>query len=79
MFFIAYTFLNRLRLQMNWSEQKCFQVLNEMQISLVEQKFDGSKLYLRSAMSEDTELLISKMNLNKFNDTIPYDLILSNI
>ena len=79
MCFIAYTFLNRLRLQMNWSEQKCFQVLNKMQVSLVEQKIDGSKLYLRSAMSEDTELLISKMNLNRFNDTIPYDLILSNI
>jgi len=77
--FIAYTFLNRLRLQMNWSEQKCFQVLNKMQVSLEEQKFDCSKLYLCSAMSEDTELLISKMNLNKFNDTIPYDLILSNI
>jgi len=43
MCFIAYTFLNRLRLQMNWSEQKCFQVLNKMQVSLVEQKFDGSK------------------------------------
>ncbi len=79
MCFIAYTFLNRLRLQMKWSEQKCFQVLNKMQVSLVEQKFDGSKLYLRSEMTEDTELLISKMKLNKLNDTVPYDLIMSNI
>jgi len=79
MCFIAYTLLNRLRLQMNWSEQKCFSVLNKMQVSLVEQKFDGSKLYLRSAMNEDTELLISKMRLNKLNDTVPYDLIMSNI
>ncbi len=79
MCFIAYTFLNRLRLQMQWSEQKCFQVLNKMQVSLVEQKLDGSKLYLRSAMSEDTELLINKMKLTKLNDTMPYDLILSSI
>ncbi len=79
MCFIAYSFLNRLRLQMNWSEQKCFQVLNKMQVSLVEQKFDSSKIYLRSAMTEDTELLINKMKLNKLNDTVPYDLILNNI
>lgn len=79
MCFIAYTFLNRLRLQMKWSEQKCFRVLNQMQVSLVEQKADGSKIYLRSAMKEDTEQLINKMKLNKLNDTVPYDLILNNI
>lgn len=79
MCFIAYTFLNRLRLQMNWSEQKCFQVLNKMKVSLVEQKVDGSKLYLRSATTEDTELLINRMKLNKLNDTVPYELILSNM
>ncbi len=79
MCFMAYTFLNRLRLQMGWSEQKCFQVLNKMQVSLVEQKVDGSQLYLRSASNEDTELLINKMKLNRLNDTIPNDLILNNI
>ena len=76
MCFMAYTFLNRLRLHMNWSEQKCFRVLNKMQVSLVEQKVDGSQLYLRSANNEDIELIINKMKLTKLNDTIPNDLIL---
>ena len=76
---MAYTFFNRPRLQMGWSEQKCFQVLNKMQVSLVEQKVDGSHLYLRSANNEDTELLINKMKLNKLNVTIPNDLILNNL
>lgn len=79
MCFIAYTFLNRLRLQMGWSEQKCFQVLNKMQVSLVEQKADGAQLFLRSENNEDTELLINKMNLNKLNDTVLNNLILSYI
>jgi transposase len=75
MCFISYTFLNKIRLTMQWNEHKVFKTLNKMQVSLVKQKNNQTQIYLRSAINEDIESLINKMKLSKHNDTVPFNLI----
>lgn len=75
MCFIAYTFLNNIRITTSLTEKEIVKTLDRMQLSEIKDKKNGSHLYLRSNIDEKQEKLIEKLKLVVPKDTSPQESI----
>lgn len=63
MSFIAFTFMNHMRNLTSLQNRPLIKAIDKMQLSELEDKESGKKLYIRSKVSEDQEILINKLKL----------------
>lgn len=75
MSFIAFTFMNHLRNLTKLQNRPLIKAIDKMQLSELEDKESGKKLYIRSKVSADQENLIKKLKLLIPKDANPQNAI----
>jgi transposase len=71
MCFIAYTFLNYLRNVTQLQYRDIIKTLDQMQMSIIEEGQTKERIYMRSALTDNSKYLCDKLNLVVPKDTIP--------
>ena len=69
MCFIAYTFLNNIRLATSLTEKQIVRTLDKMQFSEVEDKTKTENFYLRSNLSENQKKILETLKITPPNNT----------
>jgi len=69
MCFIAYTFLNHLRNKTGLQHSSLIKAMDKMQLSEVEDDKSGNRIYMRSSITGDQQVLIDKLKLKVPNNT----------
>jgi len=73
--FIAYAFLNYLRLKTEMTEKELIRTLDKMQLSEIEESKNAEHFFMRAALDEGQEKLIQKLKLVVPRDTEAYQSI----
>lgn len=69
MCFLAYTFLNYLRCTTGLQQNEIIRALDKMQLSKIKEKSNQNRIYLRSQIDENQNIIIKKLKLSIPNDT----------
>ena len=71
MCFIAFTFINHLRITTELPYRQLIKALDRMQLSDIQDSKAGNRIYLRSRIDETQQTIIDKLKLKTPNDTTP--------
>ena len=69
MCFMAYTFLNNIRLSTSLTEKEVVRALDKMQLSEVKEKNKSESIYLRSKIDDHQNKLIKNLKIQVPKDT----------
>ncbi len=75
MCFIAFTFINRLKITTQLQYRTIVRALDKMQVSKVKDDNASQSIYLRSKVDQNQQIIIDKFGLKVPNDTSPQDAI----